>query len=86
LPNGSRLVSEALDAITDCDALLVLTAWPEFGAIDPAEVASRLRRGIVIDGSNGLSGAAYAEAGLYYHGVGRPQYARTSEQLSRAVV
>ena len=86
LPSRSRLVSSALDAIQDSDALLTLTAWPEFGAIDAAEVSKRVRRGIVIDGCNGLNGAAYAEAGLYYHGVGRPQHAGGPEQLSKAVV
>jgi UDPglucose 6-dehydrogenase len=86
LPSRSCLVASALDAIKEADALLTLTAWPEFAAVDATEVKKRIRRGVVIDGCNGLNGAAYAEAGLYYHGVGRPQHANIIEQLSKAVV
>ena len=71
LPNDSRLVTSALEA-AEADALLVLTDWPEFGRIDPAEVAARLRLGIVVDGRNILDGDRYAASGLHYRGVGRP--------------
>jgi UDPglucose 6-dehydrogenase len=71
LPKDCRLVQTALEAAT-CDALLVLTGWPEFRAIPPQRYASLIRRRIVIDGRNVLDGERVACAGLTYRGVGRP--------------
>lgn len=71
LPPGATIVSSAL-AAAEADALLVLTEWPQFAAIDPKEVAKRLRRGVVIDGRNILNGSDYANAMVRYQGVGRP--------------
>jgi UDPglucose 6-dehydrogenase len=69
LPKGCRLVSNAMDA-TDCDALLVLTEWPEFSEISPLSYANRIRRSIVIDGRNVLDADRVASAGLTYRGIG----------------
>jgi UDPglucose 6-dehydrogenase len=85
LPQGSRLVGNALEA-ADADALLVLTEWPEFSRINPAEVAQRLRRGIVIDGRNVLDGERYRAEGLRYQGVGRPKQLTADGDFSRAAI
>jgi UDPglucose 6-dehydrogenase len=86
LPQGSRLVATALEA-ADADVLLVLTEWPEFSRITPADVAKRLRRGIVIDGRNVLDGDRYRAEGLFYQGVGRPNTNMSRDQsFTRAVV
>ncbi len=71
LPQRSHLVRSALEA-AECDALVVLTDWPEFKTVDLVEVASRLRRGVVVDGRNVLDGAKLASLGVHYKGVGRP--------------
>jgi len=71
LPANAKIVSSALKA-ADADALVILTEWPEFAAIDPVAVRARLRRGVVIDGRNILDPVAYAAAGLRYRGIGRP--------------
>jgi UDPglucose 6-dehydrogenase len=70
LPPGATMAGSELVA-AEADALLVLTEWPQFAAVDPRDVAARLRRRIVVDGRNILDGRAYAEAGLDYQGVGR---------------
>jgi UDPglucose 6-dehydrogenase len=70
MPAGSGLVRSALDA-ADADALVVLTDWPEFAAVDPRSVAQRLRRSVVVDGCNLLDPRRIASAGLTYRGVGR---------------
>jgi UDPglucose 6-dehydrogenase len=70
LPKGSRLVHTALEA-ADCDALLVLTEWPEFAAIPPSAYAPLVRRRVVIDGRNVLDAERVAAAGIDYRGVGR---------------
>jgi UDPglucose 6-dehydrogenase len=69
LPAACEMASSAIDAL-NADALLLLTDWPEFAAIDPHEVASRLRRRLVVDGRNALSHRVYAAAGLRYRGIG----------------
>jgi UDPglucose 6-dehydrogenase len=71
LPKNSRLAHTALEA-ADCDALLVLTEWPEFNAISPQTYAPLIRRRVVIDGRNVLDAERVACAGLAYRGVGRP--------------
>jgi UDPglucose 6-dehydrogenase len=70
LPPGSRLASSALEA-THCDALVVLTEWPEFAEIDPLRYADNIARRVVIDGRNVLDFTRMAAAGLTYRGVGR---------------
>ena len=69
LPAGSRLVSSALEA-THCDALLVLTEWPEFARIDPLEFRENIALRVVVDGRNVLDATRIAAAGLRYRGVG----------------
>jgi UDPglucose 6-dehydrogenase len=85
LPRNSVLVSSALEA-AKADALLVLTEWPEFAAIDPNTYADTLTRGIVIDGRNVLDANRVASAGLYYRGVGRSVNARTERRQTVSVV
>ena len=69
LPPGSALVTSALDAAR-CDALLVLTEWPEFARIDPLDYANTVGRRVVVDGRNVLDATRVAAAGLRYRGVG----------------
>jgi UDPglucose 6-dehydrogenase len=45
----AKIVGDAASALDDADALLILTDWPEFGAL-PADALSRMRRRVVIDG------------------------------------
>ena len=66
-----EITSSALAALEGADALLVLTEWPEFRNIPAAAMASRLRRGVVVDGRNILDAEAIAAVGLRYRGVGR---------------
>jgi UDPglucose 6-dehydrogenase len=73
LPPGATLVTSAL-AAAEADALLVLTEWPQFAAVDPRDVAARVRRGVVVGGRNILNASDYARAELDYQGVGRPPH------------
>lgn len=71
LPPNTELMSSAL-AAAEADALVVLTDWAEFAAVDPIAVRTRLRKPIVVDGRNVLDRGAYLAAGVRYRGVGRP--------------
>jgi UDPglucose 6-dehydrogenase len=63
---------DALDAVTDADAAVLVTEWPELVALDWAEVARRMQGDLVIDGRNALDPEMLRAAGLAYEGIGRP--------------
>ncbi len=63
----------AYAAAKDADALLVLTDWEEFGALDLARVREQLRYPIVVDGRNLFQPEQMAQAGFIYYSVGRPE-------------
>ncbi len=69
LPDNAALVTTAREA-ADADALLVLTEWPEFAAVNPSSVAARVRRKVVVDGRNILDPARWEAAGMHYRGIG----------------
>ena len=70
------LVSEsAMDAVTDADAIGLITEWPEFVAMPWAEVADAVRGRIVVDGRNALDPEALVDAGFVYSAFGRGQSA-----------
>lgn len=59
------------EALRDADAVVVVTEWSEYRALDPVEVAAVVRGTIVIDGRNCLDLAAWRGAGWTYIGLGR---------------
>ncbi len=69
----------AIDALTDADAMVLVTEWPQFVALDWSEVARAMRGTLVIDGRNALDGEAVRAAGLTYEGIGRGPQARSTE-------
>ena len=68
---------DALDAVADADAVVLVTEWPELIELDWHEVARAMRGTIVIDGRNALDAEAIQAAGLTYEGVGRGPQARS---------
>jgi UDPglucose 6-dehydrogenase len=66
--------ASAADAITEADAVLVLTEWDEFRELDPATVSPRARGRIVVDGRNCLDPDTWREAGWSYTGIGRADH------------
>jgi UDPglucose 6-dehydrogenase len=61
----------ALEACDGADALAVLTEWPEFADVNPADVATRLNNSAVVDGRNVLNPQQWKSSGFQYRGVGR---------------
>jgi UDPglucose 6-dehydrogenase len=68
---GVTYATDAYDAAKGCDALLILTEWKEFAALDLAKIRSLLKYPIVIDGRNLYQPNQMAAAGLIYHSIGR---------------
>lgn len=62
---------DAYSAMHDADALLILSEWKEFAALDPLRIKTALRSPIVFDGRNLYSPEEMNRAGLRYHSVGR---------------
>ena len=69
--SGVVYASDAYDAATGCDALLILTEWKEFADLNLAKIHSLLKYPIVIDGRNLYDPERMAAAGLMYHSIGR---------------
>jgi UDPglucose 6-dehydrogenase len=58
------------DVIAGADAIVLVTEWPQFLALDWAAVKASMNGNVVIDGRNALDGAELRAAGLDYEGIG----------------
>jgi UDPglucose 6-dehydrogenase len=72
--------ADSYAAMTNADALLILTEWPEFAALDLKRVRNLLRSPLVLDGRNLYSPSQMSAAGLDYMSVGRPPVLAGSSQ------
>jgi UDPglucose 6-dehydrogenase len=68
---GIELSPTPLEAVEGADAVVLVTEWKQFRALDWKDVAQRMSGTTVIDGRNALDPAAVRAAGLEYEGVGR---------------
>jgi UDPglucose 6-dehydrogenase len=65
----------ALDMAAACagaDVVMILTEWKQFVAVEPAALATVVRKPSVIDGRNCLNPTTWRQAGWTYRGIGRP--------------
>ncbi len=85
LLEGVAFCNGAYDAMDGADALVILTEWNEFRALDLKRVKALLRTPTVIDLRNIYKPADMAEAGFYYFSIGRRSVEPTrGEQRVRA--
>jgi len=80
-PKGMEQASRLLPEMTLCedpyqvakgsDALLILTGWDEFSALDMGRMKSLLKSPVIVDGVNLLDPEAMRKLGFVYSGVGR---------------
>lgn len=59
-------------ACRDANLVLVLTDWPQFGAIDPIALAAVVASPVVLDARLALDAAKWQAAGWAFHALGRP--------------
>lgn len=71
LMGGVELASTALEAVSGADAIVLVTEWPEFAALDWSAVKARAAGDVLVDGRNFLDGESVRAAGFIYEGVGR---------------
>jgi UDPglucose 6-dehydrogenase len=72
LPAGVEYAAGPYEAATSADALLILTEWEEFAALDLGRLRKLMKYPIVIDGRNLYDPAIMSERGFSYYSVGRP--------------
>lgn len=72
LGSSIEFTPDPYDAATGADALLILTEWEEFAALDLTRLRKLLKYPIVIDGRNLYDPAVMAAHGFTYYSVGRP--------------
>jgi UDPglucose 6-dehydrogenase len=68
---GLAFADDALDAVRDADAVVLVTEWDEFKTMDLGAVARAMAGNLLIDGRNALDPGAVRAAGLLYEGIGR---------------
>src|SRR5438034_10477993 len=68
---GVELAPGTMEAIDGADAVVLVTEWDEFTALDWKAVAERMNGTLLIDGRNALDPEAVRAAGLDYEGIGR---------------
>ncbi|MGB2711299.1 MAG: UDP-glucose/GDP-mannose dehydrogenase family protein [Conexibacter sp.] len=68
---GVDFAASALDAVAGADAVVLVTEWPEFRALDWGAAGERMAGRLVVDGRNVLDRDALAAAGFAYEGIGR---------------
>lgn len=71
LNSNVEFVNSAYEAASGADALLILTEWEEFSALDLNRLHKQLKYPIVIDGRNLYDPEAMAAHGFTYYSVGR---------------
>ncbi len=59
------------EAAAGADAIVLATAWSQFGSLDFDRLRELVRRPLILDGRNFLAGEAATDAGFIYVGIGR---------------
>ena len=68
---GIEFADDALDCVRGADAVVLVTEWDEFLALDLGAVAEAMGGDVLIDGRNALDPEAVRAAGLAYEGIGQ---------------
>jgi UDPglucose 6-dehydrogenase len=71
IPETVMIVTNAEHLAKACDALVLVTDWPEFQALDFDHLATLMPSPVLIDGRNFLKQRAIEQAGFRYVGMGR---------------
>jgi UDPglucose 6-dehydrogenase len=80
-PAGMQQAQKVLENVTYCedaydcakggDALVIVTEWEQFRALDLGRLKSAMARPIMVDLRNAYNAAQVKQAGFTYHGIGR---------------
>ena len=67
---GATYVASPMEAIRGASGLVIMTPWPEYGRLMPAEIADAMDGIVVVDPYAVLDGAGCRRHGLAYHTLG----------------
>ena len=73
--SGIDFADDAYAAAKDADALVIVTEWDEFRALDLEKMAASMRGKVLVDLRNVYNRDEVEEAGLTHYGVGRGRFA-----------
>jgi UDPglucose 6-dehydrogenase len=68
---GVELAQGPMEAVDGADAVVLVTEWDEFAALDWSAVGQRMSGRLLVDGRNALDPEAVRAGGLEYEGIGR---------------
>jgi len=71
LPAAVQFCTDAYDAASGADVLVLVTEWNEFRALSPTRLGELMQGRLVMDLRNVFEPAAFREAGFDYRGIGR---------------
>ena len=71
LPESVIFARDAAEALTQADALVLITEWNAFRALAPARLKELMRGNVIVDLRNVFDPKALRDAGFQYHGIGR---------------
>jgi UDPglucose 6-dehydrogenase len=71
-PQNFTLAGGMTEALSDADALVLMTEWPDFKAIKADEIVARMARPNVLD-QNGFLGHLAADPRISYLTIGKPR-------------
>ncbi len=77
------ICQSALEAANGCDALVLLTGWPEFRELDWGKIQKNMRIPLLLDPSNFLEKLALDQRGFRYIGLGRGKNYEKSGRMSK---
>ena len=72
LMDGIEYAENAYDAVTDADAMVIITEWDQFRALDLDRLKTALRGNIVVDLRNIYDPGDMLKHGFAYSSIGRP--------------
>lgn len=81
LDPGVQVCGTPEEACADADAVVLVTAWPQYRELDWAALGKRMRRAVVLDGRNALAGVPLPND-LAYLRVGQAPAAAQAEVVA----
>ena len=72
--------NSAIETVEGADALVVLTEWNEFRAVDLRLFRNRMRGNVLVDLRNVYQQSVAEAAGFIYRGVGRGTFRRSAKR------
>jgi UDPglucose 6-dehydrogenase len=80
LPESVIFARDAAEALTQADALVLITEWNAFRALAPARLKELMRGNVIVDLRNVFDPKALHGAGFAYHGIGRAKQNHAAPQ------